>query len=196
MFRKLIILALTICVIACCAHDARSSERTIWVFGDSLSGTPNAWPFLLQEQGYATVRNIAIPGMKMSQFELPFLVCGNSKNERVGRFDEVVIWIGTNDARVGSLSVYKTKMRETLDVLQDKGCKVTLVLVPSYRHDPALNKLVRPYRRYQLAIAKQYPNVRWMDLVWDADKMVDRLHQNPELQQMQAEDFAYKQGLR
>ena len=174
-----------------------SGERTIWVFGDSLSGTPEAWPFLLQEQGYATVRNLAIPSMRMSQLNLPsFLTCGRSKNPQVGRFDEVVIWMGTNDARGGKLSAYKTRMRATLDTLQEKRCEVTLILVPSYRHDPAMNKLVRPYRKFQVALAKQYPNVRWMEMVWDADMMIDRLHQSPELHQLQAAYFAKKKGLK
>jgi hypothetical protein len=182
----------------CMSMPSKSEDRTIWVFGDSLSGVPGSWANLLHEQGYATVRNLAIPGMRGDQLSIPdYLSCGS--NETLGRYDEVIIWIGANDAfrtvNGGNTLAYERKLVDALQYLQGRKCTVYLLHIPTYAHDPVLAPLMQPFRTVQRKLAQRYSNVTLMPMLWDKDLQIDRIHQDPLLHQMQMEDIVNKLGM-
>ena len=166
-------------------------DQSVWVFGDSLSSSGRGWAGLIATHGYAHMRNTARGGLRMTDVTIPdWLRCVGPNN------DQVIIWLGTNDALQGIyMPHFKTKLRDHLQVLEGRGCRVYLVLPPLFVQNHEAAAKIEPYRDVTLDIGLQYTNVTIIEPVWNEDLLFDGLHQEPALHFWQAVDFINKLGL-
>jgi hypothetical protein len=152
--------------------DSLAGDRTFYVYGDSLTSPAGSWADLIDDHGYATIRNQAVPGSRLVDLRIPRLPCHNGT--------EVILWIGTNDA--GSnvpKNSYKSSLRRALTSLQEQNCSVTLilpVLVDSI--STQVHERTRSVRRWTWSTAVNYSNVTMLDAPYSTENTVDGLHPN------------------
>lgn len=167
---RLILTLLTVLSVGWFATPAQS--RNVVVFGDSLSGYADAWP----DQMVTNMRNHAQGGLTLRDFEVPsWLGCSNKRY----RSDEVILWLGTNDATQGIPShVFSAKLREVLSVLRVRGCTVYLALVPEWTDHPVVAHRLEKYRQVQRDVARLFRNVEVFEIPYDRDMLIDLIHPN------------------
>jgi hypothetical protein len=159
--------------------QAEKNSRDIWVFGDSLSSPYYSWVELIDDAGYARMRNTARGGLRMVDVIMPdWLIC--SVNEQTGaRHDEVIIWLGGNDGlQQVKIDWYERKLRDHLQFLKGRGCQVYLVLPPYVEGDAELIEILEPYRTISEQISFEYDNVQLLDIPHPSKHLPDRIHQS------------------
>lgn len=161
--------------------DASAEPRNVKVFGDSLSAYANAWPDHMD----TNMRNYAQGGLTLRDFEIPSYVSCSNKHYRD---DEVVLWLGTNDATIGwPPTRYSAKLREILTVLRLRGCTVYLALTPEWTEHHLIAPRVAKYRKVQTNLASRFGNVEVFEMPYYTDMLQDMIHPNNALAQLQAD---------
>jgi len=164
---------LTAILIAVLAMPAIADEtQHYWVFGDSLTSTPDSWANQLDDLGFATINNAAQPGLRLVDLTLPrYLNCVHS---------EVIIWIGTNDAgNKIPKKRYEQALTDAMQFFEGRECKVWLILpLQLDTLGSELQERTLAAREWTLQIASMYSNVSILDPHYSPDQTVDGLHPN------------------
>ena len=160
--------------------------RTIFVFGDSLTGVPNSWAEQLNTRDL-WVRNFAIPGLQMRDFEIPpYFTCTNNRNLWA---DEVVIALGTNDAIFGNVGAYTRSLWNAIAALKARNCtKIYIVQAVDFTDREPIAKRIRKIRDVAHQAAMLHDLII-VDMTYDRNELVDGIHQNDYLHDLQAEQW-------
>jgi len=143
-----------------------------WIFGDSLTSSPDSWANQLDDHNFATINNAAQPGLRLVDLTLPrYIKCADS---------EVIMWIGTNDAGNNiTKDRYEQALTDKLKFLEGRECKVWLILpLQLDTLGPELQARTMAAREWTLQIASLYSNVTILDPPYSPDQTVDGLHPN------------------
>jgi len=158
------------CFVMAPAAMAKDKPQRFYLFGDSLSAAHNSWAELLNDYDMAQIHNISRGGLRLVDITIPhWLACNDA---------EVIIRLGTNDAgnRVSDED-YAKALRNHLDTLQAKSCKVWLAL-PLHLTElgEELEWRTREKRNLTARIAREYQNVSVMDVPYNPHETTEGVH--------------------
>ena len=179
-----------------CPKANADNKQGVWVFGDSLSSPGHGWAQIINNLSFGQMRNTARGGLRMVDVIMPdWLVCQTEDNRGFVN-DQVVIWLGGNDGlQKTNVEWYERKLRDHLQFLEGRKCRVYLVLPPLFVNDHELAGLFEPYRIISERVGNEYDNVKVIDMHWDENKLSDGLHQNKGLHFWQAVQMVNVLGL-
>ena len=162
------------------------AERRITIFGDSLSASSHSWAEKLRSPD-VHIRNYAWEGLLLRDFTVPrWLTCFRFYGLPA---DQVVLWFGVNDAVLGSSIGYGVRLRDALQVLEGRGCRVYLMLPPLYIDRLATHNALIRIRRTAYRLAREYDNVQVIEPYWDTALTRDGLHPTDALHELLAEQM-------
>jgi hypothetical protein len=153
-------------LIALALLSASTAHATsYWLFGDSLSSDPGAWSSKVDFH----INNVAQAGSMITQSDIPRQVSCARR--------EVIYWLGTNDAGRGVDKVlYQQELRDHMQFLEGRGCKVWLVLPVVVTLSPEHEQRTRDARQWSKAVAKDYDNVTVLSAPYLTADTSDGLH--------------------
>jgi hypothetical protein len=142
-----------------------ANATSYWLFGDSLSSDAGAWS---SKVGFH-INNVAQAGSMITQSDIPRQVSCAKR--------EVIYWLGTNDAGDGvSEGLYKLALRDHMQFLKGRGCKVWMVLPVIVTLSPELEQRTKDARQWSKAVAKDYDNVTVLSAPYLTADTIDGLH--------------------
>lgn len=161
--------------------EANAAHRDLWVFGDSLTSPANSWAEVIDDQGYAQIRNTARAGLRLVDVTMPnWLYCWQG--------EEVVLRLGTNDAGNNvPAAVYEQKLIDVLQFLQGRDCKVWLMLPIRFTGGgQELDQRLRKFKQITRRTGRNYQNVTILDVPYNEKETGDGLHPTAEAQEIAA----------
>ena len=136
-----------------------------WLFGDSLSSDVGAWSSKVNFH----INNVAQAGSMITQSDIPRQVSCARR--------EVIYWLGTNDAGRGvSESMYKLALRDHMQFLAGRGCKVWMVLPVVVTLSPEHEQRTKDARQWSKVVAKDYENITLLSAPYLTADTSDGLH--------------------
>ena len=140
-----------------------------WVFGDSLTSEYNSWASQINNRGLAHIQNVAQAGSMMTGTQIPRHISCYRR--------EVILWLGTNDAGAGiNPYAFEIALRDNLSILQNRGCKVWLVLPLKLTLSAGHSKRTWEMRKLTRNVSKEYSNITLLDAPYNAEDTTDGLH--------------------
>ena len=153
-------------LIALALLSASTAHATsYWLFGDSLSSDAGAWSSKVDFH----INNAAQAGSMITQSDIPRQVSCAKR--------EVIYWLGTNDAGDGvSEGLYKLALRDHMQFLEGRGCKVWMVLPVLVTLSPEHEQRTKDARQWSKAVAKDYSNITVLSAPYLTADTIDGLH--------------------
>lgn len=147
------------------AATAACADTGYWLFGDSLSSDAGAWSSKVDFH----INNVAQAGSMLTQSDIPRQVSCARR--------EVIYWLGTNDAGRGvSEGLYKLALRDHMQFLAGRDCKVWMVLPVVVTLSPEHEQRTKDARRWSKAVAKDYDNITVLSAPYLTADTSDGLH--------------------
>ena len=154
---------------------ASSTDRKIFVFGDSLSAPYFSWAEVIDQANYAQVHNYSRGGLKMVDLTFPNWLACDMNIPRPWKPDTVILWLGTND--IYNKVDYEDALRAAVASSMAQGC-MTYVVMPQEGLDE--------HRELFTEVVGDFPGAVLVDMPWDKTLTVDGIHQTQMLHWIQA----------